>query len=130
MSADKLVSKLNHAKEVKARKGHTRSWVALCPSHDDKSPSLCIDEADNGKVLIKCWSGCGANEVIDSVGMKYHELFPDDGYECHIKRRIKPIGYHELHLDIVQSRREKGLKQTKEDKNDELASFMALRGSV
>ena len=40
MSADKLVSKLNHAKEVKARKGHTRSWVALCPSHDDKSPSL------------------------------------------------------------------------------------------
>lgn len=38
MSADKLVSKLNHAKEVKARKGHTRSWVALCPAHDDKSP--------------------------------------------------------------------------------------------
>ncbi len=82
MSAEKLVSKLNHAKEVKARKGHTRSWVALCPSHDDKSPSLCIDEADNGKILIKCWAGCGANEVIDSVGMKYHDVMLKVVWSC------------------------------------------------
>jgi DNA primase len=129
MSVEDLVLRLNHAKEVKPRRGHQRSWIAQCPAHDDTSPSLYIDLGANEKVLIKCWSGCGANEIVTSVGMQLFELFPADGYEGKIKRQKKDMCFHKLHCDISNSRRENGFKQSKEDKTAELESFMALRGS-
>ena len=36
-------------------------WQALCPSHDDKTPSLSICDAD-GVVKIYCHA-CGANGI-------------------------------------------------------------------
>ena len=41
-------------------------WICRCPAHDDHHPSLSIAERD-GKVLIKCWSGCGQDEVLDAL---------------------------------------------------------------
>ena len=40
-------------------------WLCRCPvpGHVDKHPSLRINERD-GKVLIKCWSGCSQGDVI------------------------------------------------------------------
>ena len=42
-------------------------WVACCPAHDDKRPSLSISEGRQGVVLVKCWSGCSQSEVISSL---------------------------------------------------------------
>lgn len=127
-SVDSLVLKLNHCKEVKPRRDHKRSWIAQCPAHDDSSPSLNIDEGDQGVILLKCWAGCGAEEIIDSVGMGMVDLFPDDGYECRIKRIVKDACFHELLLEISAGRRERGEKQSKSDKEAEMQSYMALRG--
>lgn len=52
-------------------------WTARCPSHDDKSPSLSIRETDDGTILIKCFAGCGAADVVAAVGMTLADLFPD-----------------------------------------------------
>ena len=41
-------------------------WLCRCPAHDDHDPSLRITERD-GKVLVKCWSGCEQGEVIDAL---------------------------------------------------------------
>jgi putative DNA primase/helicase len=41
-------------------------WICRCPAHDDHDPSLRITERD-GKVLIKCWSGCKQDEVVDEL---------------------------------------------------------------
>tara|TARA_R100001163_G_C5013622_1_gene158707 strand:+ start:304 stop:696 length:393 start_codon:yes stop_codon:yes gene_type:complete len=129
MSADHLINKLSHVKEVKPRRGHKKSWIAQCPAHDDGSPSLYIDEGQSGNTLIKCWAGCGATEVVESVGMNMSDLFPDDNYECRGRRPNKDYDYHSLHLQISDNRRKSGHKQTLEDKQSELESFMALRGS-
>ena len=129
MSADHLINKLSHVKEVKTRRGLKRSWIAQCPAHDDSSPSLYIDEGQSGNTLIKCWAGCGATEVVESVGLIMSDLFPDDSYECRGRRPNKDKDYHSLHLEISENRRNKGEKQTLEDKQSELESFMALRGS-
>lgn len=51
-------------------------WQARCPAHDDKSPSLSVKETADGTVLIKCWAGCGAGEVVASVGLELSDLFP------------------------------------------------------
>ena len=71
MSADDLLTRLHKVKRV----GDGR-WMACCPSHDDRSPSLSIRETDDGRVLIHCWSGCGAADVLGAVGLDFDALFP------------------------------------------------------
>jgi putative DNA primase/helicase len=45
-------------------------WMACCPAHDDNSPSLSISEANNGKVLVNCLSGCNQDAVIAALRAK------------------------------------------------------------
>jgi hypothetical protein len=52
------------------------SWLARCPAHDDKTPSLSIRETNDGTVLINCFAGCGAGDVLDALGLQWNALFP------------------------------------------------------
>lgn len=60
-------------------------WQACCPAHDDKSPSLSIKETTDGTVLIKCWAGCSAGEIVASVGLELSDLFPTNDRFDHSK---------------------------------------------
>jgi hypothetical protein len=51
-------------------------WKALCPAHDDHSPSLSIRETAEGKVLLCCWAGCPTTEVLVALGLHWRDLFP------------------------------------------------------
>jgi len=51
-------------------------WKACCPAHADKTPSLSLKELDDGKVLIKCWSGCNVEDIIHALGLDLPCLFP------------------------------------------------------
>ena len=46
-----------------------------CPSHPDNDPSLSVSEGDNGRVLINCFAGCSANQVMESLGLGMRQLF-------------------------------------------------------
>jgi len=127
MNVEELVSKLNNAKEVSPKRGHQRSFIAQCPAHDDSSPSLSVDLSATDNILIKCWAGCGAAEVVESVGMSLSDLMPDSDYESHRFRRSKDLDFHELHLDICKSNRMAGRKQTKQENVEELASLLAIK---
>jgi len=39
-------------------------WVARCPAHDDRKPSLSITDSENGNVLVCCHAGCEQHRVI------------------------------------------------------------------
>jgi hypothetical protein len=52
-------------------------WLARCPSHDDKSPSLRVSELDNGLVLVKCFAGCELTNILAAIGLDFDALFPD-----------------------------------------------------
>jgi hypothetical protein len=69
---DRFLSRLESVRQV----GPNR-WTALCQSHDDGRPSLAIKEVDDGRVLIHCFSGCGVDEIVASVGLSLSDLFPD-----------------------------------------------------
>jgi hypothetical protein len=43
-----------------------RGWLAKCPAHDDRGPSLSICERD-GKVLVHCFAGCSQREVVEAL---------------------------------------------------------------
>jgi hypothetical protein len=77
MTADKLLSLLHGVK----RTGPGR-YVAQCSAHQDKSPSLAIKELPDGKILLHCFAGCSAAEVLAAIGLSLEDLFPEkqDGY--------------------------------------------------
>ncbi len=66
---------LNRLEKVKGIKGR---WTACCPAHGDKSPSLAIRQLDDGRILLKCFAGCSAYEVVSAVGMDMQDLFPSE----------------------------------------------------
>ena len=72
MDANLLLERLDKVKQT----GSDR-WVACCPAHDDKTPSLQITQA-NDRVLIHCFAGCGGNEVLESVGLDFSVLYPEN----------------------------------------------------
>jgi hypothetical protein len=43
-----------------------QSWMARCPAHDDREPSLSIRDAD-GRVLVCCHAGCDQRDVITAL---------------------------------------------------------------
>jgi hypothetical protein len=42
-----------------------RTWLACCPAHDDREPSLAIRDGDDGRVLVHCHAGCDQRDVLD-----------------------------------------------------------------
>lgn len=53
------------------------SWVACCPAHEDKSPSMTVRETDDGRVLIHCFAGCPPASILGAVGLDFDALFPE-----------------------------------------------------
>ena len=54
------------AKALGGRKAGS-SWMARCPAHDDRDPSLSIQDAPDGKVLLHCHAGCAQAAVIAAL---------------------------------------------------------------
>lgn len=72
MNASALLDRLDKVSQT----GEGR-WIARCPAHEDKSPSLSVRELDTGIILIKCFAGCGAADVMVAVGLTLADLFPE-----------------------------------------------------
>jgi len=55
------------------RRTGANSWVARCPAHDDRDPSLSVSVKD-GRVLVHCFAGCTPDEVLGAVGLTWKDL--------------------------------------------------------
>ncbi len=54
-----------------------RGWKALCPAHNDRKPSLKVDEGEGGKVLVKCFAGCRTEDIVAAIGLNMSNLYPE-----------------------------------------------------
>ena len=68
---EKVLSRLESV-----RQRQQSQWSARCPAHADKGPSLSVRESADGAVLIHCFAGCTPHEVVGSIGIELHELYP------------------------------------------------------
>lgn len=77
MSAlDQVVGALEE-RDCRPRGSDERGYLALCPGHDDRSPSLSVRERD-GKVLLHCFAGCPTEQVLDALALPWEALFEDN----------------------------------------------------
>jgi putative DNA primase/helicase len=42
-------------------------WVACCPAHGDRHPSLSIRAGDSGHALLRCFAGCEYANIIHAL---------------------------------------------------------------
>ncbi len=99
MSLEKIASRLDGVKMT----GTDRA-IARCPAHEDRSPSLSIRETEDGTILIKCFAGCGASDVVSAIGLTLADLFPERPHS----KSMKPNHWHAttaalktLHKEVV-----------------------------
>lgn len=129
MAVQDLLSRLD-----KCRASGRGKWMACCPAHKDSSPSLGIKELDDGRILINCFAGCSAEEVILSVGLEMTDLFPpmERNYKPTLpsERNEKPLSlaYHELVVAVGDRMTEKGMRMTEKQKIAVLESYKAVNG--
>ena len=89
---EKVLSRLDKVKATGPNK-----WKACCPAHDDKTPSLGICEAGDGKVLLHCWAGCEARDITAAIGLELRDLFPGE----HQPRRGPSKAAQQLEATII-----------------------------
>src|SRR5215467_14030309 len=49
-------------------------WMALCPAHDDRNPSLAVSWKD-GRILLHCHAGCSPESVVAALRLRMADLF-------------------------------------------------------
>jgi len=81
---DRLLERLEVVKESSG------SWVALCPAHEDREPSLSITQGDDGRALVKCFSGCETPEIVAALGLEMKDLFESRNGHRKVLRSIPP----------------------------------------
>lgn len=58
-----------------------KEWVALCPSHDDRTPSLGLKDGANGCAVIHCLAGCKPENILEALGLSMRDLFPEKSHQ-------------------------------------------------
>ncbi len=66
-----------------------KGWMALCPAHADKNPSLSIRE-EGGKILMFCFAGCSTEAVLAALNIDAKDLFASD---CSTRQIVAEYGY-------------------------------------
>lgn len=81
-SAAKLLPRLDRVRQT-----GSDSWVARCPAHDDRTPSLSIRQAED-RLLLHCFAGCPIDDVLSAVGLCMSDLF-----DRPLMRHGKPLSH-------------------------------------
>ena len=79
MTAPEVAARL-HARRCGA------GWIACCPAHDDRTPSLSIRAGRDGRVLLRCWAGCDTAAVLAAAGLAWRDVCSDSQPQ----RRARP----------------------------------------
>jgi DNA primase len=87
---------------AKALGGHRAggTWMACCPVHDDRSPSLSISAGKDGKVLVRCHAGCEQRDLI--AALQERGLWQTTGRVLGIARNPRRRMAEELDADALK----------------------------
>ncbi|MCG7868385.1 MAG: hypothetical protein JAY74_18720 [Candidatus Thiodiazotropha taylori] len=72
-STNPIENILNRLEKVREM-GKPGQWMARCPAHDDKTPSLSISLSGDS-IGIYCHGGCSTEDVLDSIGLTFTDLY-------------------------------------------------------
>lgn len=121
MSAHDIVSRLDHCKP-----SGKDQWMARCPAHDDRGPSLSIKDAGDGRTLIHCFAGCGAIDILSAIGLEVSDLYPPTDRNYHAERKQFERTTDELVIEMARADRAAGKVLSYEDREREAEAFARI----
>lgn len=63
---------------TKVRPSGRNAWRACCPAHSGTNPTaLSIKEESDGRILLHCFQGCSASDIMESIGLSLEDLFEE-----------------------------------------------------
>ena len=72
----------------------TDSYIAKCPCHADKKPSLSIT-AKEDKILLHCFAGCKTEDIVNKLGLNMQDLFQEKKEESKILKIVAEYVYRD-----------------------------------
>ena len=93
---DTLLSRVH-----KLKKTGDSKWLACCPAHDDKSPSLAIKLADD-RILIHCFAGCDVSAIVSALELELSDLMPESKRHSRPDNKRPKFNKYELFDRIVE----------------------------
>lgn len=81
MNIEEFLSKLE-----KVEADGEGGWMACCPGHDDHNPSMHVNVGADGRILVKCFTGCSTEDIVAGMGLKMKDLMPENGKTSKGKR--------------------------------------------
>lgn len=64
------------AADCEPRRRPAGEYVAKCPVHADKTPSLGLATGEEGRALLVCRAGCETADIVAALGMTLDDLTP------------------------------------------------------
>lgn len=103
-------------------------WMARCPAHGDRNPSLSITAKPDGKILMHCFTGCTVEEICQAAGLKLSDLMPERPKPAPAAGAKKKKDLGKWVCDYVyQDEDGAGLYKIARYEKDGLKTFMHLR---
>jgi DNA primase len=100
-------------------------YLCSCPAHADSDPSLAVTATPSGKILLKCFAGCSALEIVQSMQLTLEDLFPDAHEEHPMafaqremasrKKEKETVDYARTYLAVLTGRLKRGGIPTKQE---------------
>lgn len=73
------------------RRNGGSGYMALCPAHGDRHPSLSISEGNDGRALLKCFAGCDTEAVVSALGLKMSDIMPPKEGLYEVRSRSRSV---------------------------------------
>jgi hypothetical protein len=94
-------------------------WQALCPAHNDKTPSLSITLSGD-KWLLYCHAGCNTKDILKSVNLKESDLFMNN------KHTNKTVQHCNTNNNDINDDTSKSVQQCNTSKNNNNKSSLTV----
>ena len=102
--------------------GEGESFMAKCPAHDDRSPSMRVTYRDD-RILLYCCAGCTAQDILDSLNLSWSDLFNSQWTAAERqayaqKQQLRKVDPMEVEMNIIlimNNKRKNGESITAED---------------
>src|SRR5687768_8336838 len=97
MICDVLLNKLEGVRQT----GRGR-WIARCPGHDDRTPSLLVSEGTSKEgedtVRLHCFAGCDKQNILGAVGLTFSDLYPPKPtrIDHRMRKQRRPFNAHDI----------------------------------
>ena len=80
-----------------------KGWVAKCPAHQDKSPSLFVSVRHDNSTGMYCFAGCETHDVVAAIGLTMADLFADSPNEQNYRSPARPRMTHADALRLLSA---------------------------